>query len=502
MYVSLHSTRVQRFPNSLAAGARKRIPGGGQPVPSGAPAGFPVTGLGKAASPAWSVPLSLAGPPLQETWRGRSGFIPALAAPTLAALCKQVSGRGSGQRQPAGAELLLQSRTLRLADSTTSLYLAILPPANYWPLRDAGSAWRRARAGFGFNAAEFGISVALGERRSLLHRPHELKFRAHWSQGSWRPAFRDSLRGPRNDVRGRHIFSGSRLRREGADSFWAPGIVRRPRGKGRSGFRPESLARRRSRRASQTDVPARARGLQRVARPVQPGLRAQNRRQGPRAPLASFASVPPRRGVRVRRRREHAPLLAAPAAPALRRSRALGGVSRLGARCRAFPGRRGSPRRSAGRVSSLPLGEEAPGFAGQGLACGRPPGAPNQPEPPIAALAAAATAAAPAAACSAVAAMPARGGEVRGRFQKLGLQCRLGKLGFLLPVKSRSDLGKGVDLESLCLRLLPESEGGMSWSVGVVQDTAKDRKVGMRSWKNGCSNYKHSGAPSTIYFGF
>lgn len=147
------------------------------------------------------------------------------------------------------------------------------------------------------------------------------------------------------------------------------------------------------------------------------------------------------------------------------------------------------------------MGEEAPGFAGQGLACGRP-GAPNQPEPPIAALAAAATAAAPAAACSAVAAVPARGGEVRGRFQKLGLHGSLGKLGFLLPVKSRGDLGKGVDLESLCLRLLPESEGEMSGSVGVVQDTAKDRKVGMRSWENGCSNYKHCGAPGTIYFGF
>lgn len=188
------------------------------------------------------------------------------------------------------------------------------------------------------------------------------------------------------------------------------------------------------------------------------GPRAAVRDSAPRSPPSP---VPRRRGVRVRRREEHAPLLAAPAAPALHRSRALGGVPRPRARCTAFPGRWGSPGRSVGRVSSLPLGEEAPGFAGQGLACGRP-GAPNQPEPPIAALAAAATAAAPAAACSAVAAVPARGGEVRGRFQKLGLHCSLGKLGFLLPVKSRGDLGKGVDLESLCLRLLPESEGGMS----------------------------------------
>lgn len=247
---------------------------------------------------------------------------------------------------------------------------------------------------------------------------------------------------------------------EGADSFWAPGIVRRPRRKGRSGFRLESLARRRSRRASQAVVPARARGLQRVARPVQPGSRAQSRRQGQRAPLASFPcpAETRRSGSEARGTRPPARRPRCPGAP---RSRALGGVPRPRARCTAFPGRWGSPGRSVGRVSSLPLGEEAPGFAGQGLACGRP-GAPNQPEPPIAALAAAATAAAPAAACSAVAAVPARRGEVRGRFQKLGLHCSLGKLGFLLPVKSRGDLGKGVDLESLCLRLLPESEGGMS----------------------------------------
>lgn len=101
---------------------------------------------------------------------------------------------------------------------------------------------------------------------------------------------------------------------EGADSFWAPGIVRRPRRKGRSGFRLESLATRRSRSASQAVVPARARELQRVARPVQPGLRAQSRGQGQRAPLASFP-CPAETRLRVRRRKEHAPLLAAPACP-------------------------------------------------------------------------------------------------------------------------------------------------------------------------------------------
>lgn len=54
--------------------------------------------------------------------------------------------------------------------------------------------------------------------------------------------------------------------------FWAREIARRPRTRGRSGFHRESLAprpaRRRPRRTSTAAIPARARGLQRVARPA------------------------------------------------------------------------------------------------------------------------------------------------------------------------------------------------------------------------------------------
>lgn len=42
-YVSLHWTWAPRFANSLVAG--EQIPSCEQPVPSGAPARFPVTGL-------------------------------------------------------------------------------------------------------------------------------------------------------------------------------------------------------------------------------------------------------------------------------------------------------------------------------------------------------------------------------------------------------------------------------------------------------------------------
>ena len=50
---------------------------------------------------------------------------------------------GSGQRQPAGAELLSESRTLRPAYSTILFYLAVSPQANCWKLGDQerGENW-------------------------------------------------------------------------------------------------------------------------------------------------------------------------------------------------------------------------------------------------------------------------------------------------------------------------------------------------------------------------
>lgn len=84
---------------------------------------------------------------------------------------------------------------------------------------------------------------------------------------------------------------------EGANSFWAQEIARRPRRRGGSGFRRESLAprpaRRRPRRKSTAAVPARARGLQRVARPA--WVEGPSHRQGQRARLAPFPSPTPTR---------------------------------------------------------------------------------------------------------------------------------------------------------------------------------------------------------------
>lgn len=163
------------------------------------------------------------------------------------------------------------------------------------------------------------------------------------------------------------------------NSFWAPGIVWRPGRRDRSGFRPKSLARRQARRLPRrigtAAVPARARGLQRVARPVQPGLRAPGCRQRQRAPLASFPCPAKTRrsgskaqGTRPSPRRPRCP--GAPQEPCA------WWLLPAGAECRASSRRQGSPDCSAERGSSLPAGKQAPGFAVQGRGPGlrSPPG--------------------------------------------------------------------------------------------------------------------------------
>ena len=132
------------------------------------------------------------------------------------------------------------------------------------------------------------------------------------SRGSWGLAIRDSLRGPRNDVRGRHIFSGSWLRREGAYGFWGPGDSAAPPQERQEGFWPGKFARRdrsgggRVGSARRLFPQGRA-GCDASPGPPGPGV-------GPRAAVRGCASgspplaVPPRRGLQAPSRSEHAPL--------------------------------------------------------------------------------------------------------------------------------------------------------------------------------------------------
>lgn len=109
MYVSLRSTRVQRFANSLAAGTRKRILGGGQ-------AG-PLRGS-RWVSGNWALKRSLAGlecplgpgraPAPGELARAER-LHSSTGRPDSGATLQTSLGRGSGHRQPAGAALLPES---------------------------------------------------------------------------------------------------------------------------------------------------------------------------------------------------------------------------------------------------------------------------------------------------------------------------------------------------------------------------------------------------------
>lgn len=165
---------------------------------------------------------------------------------------------------------------------------------------------------------------------------------------------------------------------EGANSWWAPGRARRPRRRGWSGFRPESLRA----QAGTEAAPWGAHGAcprkgARAAARCQaswPALRAESRRQGLRARLASFPGPAGARNTPLSCRRRHP---GAPPEPcAWTRPPA-------GCGCGAFCRRRDLPGRPPGRGCSLPAETRRPGYRvrADGLGCGGS-GAEDQPETP------------------------------------------------------------------------------------------------------------------------
>lgn len=156
MYVSLHSTRVQRFANSLAAGTRKRILGGGQ-------AG-PLRGS-RWVSGDWAWRSSLAGlecplgpgraPAPGELARAERLHSSTGRADSSATLQTSLGPRLRAQtaRRRGAPSPVPDPRTCRVHDSPL---LGRFATSQRLRLRDAGSARRRARAGFGVNQCRTG----------------------------------------------------------------------------------------------------------------------------------------------------------------------------------------------------------------------------------------------------------------------------------------------------------------------------------------------------------
>lgn len=433
MYVSLHSTRAQRFANSLAAGVPERIPGGGQLVPLRSSRWVSGNWALKSGLACLECPLGpgLAPQPGElaqaERLHSSTGCPDSRATLQTSLRPRLRATTACGCRAPSPVPdshtCLFQDYSL-LGNFVTSKLLAA---------EGRGQRPPGARAGFGFSAAKSAVNVALDERRSLLFWPHELKFRAHWAPGVLETGIRGSLRGPRNDVRGRHIFSGSWLRRGGGELFLGPGDSAAP---------PHERQERISRGKFGSEARAEAAAQDEHGGCSRKGARAAARRQagwveGPEPASGTARSaclLPPSRGDAAfgLRGSRNTPLSPPPRRRALRRSRALGGVP-LSAPAAALSLGACFSRALQGAGAPSPREKRRPGsrFRTQGLAGGRPRAA-DQPEPPTASLAAAATAAS--AVCSAVAAMPAAAGEVRGAFPEVGFSGDAwGNLGFCCP---------------------------------------------------------------------
>lgn len=208
-------------------------------------------------------------------------------------------------------------------------------------------------------------------------------------RGSWRLAFRDSLRGPRNDVRGRHIFSGSWPRRRGGEQFLGPGGPAAPLQERHERFSPEKFG-------EEAGAEAAAQG-QHGGYPRK-GARAAARRQagparveGPELPSGTARSA---RLLSLSRQdaalglggARNTPLSPPPRLPG-RCTRAVRPVASPGRAPGAerLPGARilRVARQGAGAQSLREKRRPHSRFRAEGLACGRP-GALDQPEPPLA----------------------------------------------------------------------------------------------------------------------
>lgn len=182
------------FANSLPAGAGELIPCPRQLVPPWLPLRVSGNGIGKAVR---SAPRGSPGPRLgpqapNELVEGRAASFQHWRLRLPAPLCKQVSRPGSRRKALEGAS---QRRTLKPAGCTSPPFPGHLAIRQLLAVDRSGEARGREQSGFGSSAAA---------SRFLPRPPGAEISRRRGSKGTWRLA----IRGPRNDVRGRHIFSG------------------------------------------------------------------------------------------------------------------------------------------------------------------------------------------------------------------------------------------------------------------------------------------------------
>lgn len=187
MDVSLHSTRVQRFAYSLAAVAGKRIPGQWAAGPLGGSRWVSGNWALKSSLACLECPLSPGRAPAPGELARAKRLHSSTGRPDSSATLQtslQPRLRAKTARRRGAPSPVPGSQTCRFHDSCL---LGNFATSKLLRLRDAGSARLRARAGLGFGAAEFGVSVALDERRPPSSAPRAEIWRL---LGAWGPGDR------------------------------------------------------------------------------------------------------------------------------------------------------------------------------------------------------------------------------------------------------------------------------------------------------------------------
>lgn len=182
MYVSLHSTRVQRFAYSLAAVAGKRIPGQWAAGPLGGSRWVSGNWALKSSFACLECPLSPGRAPAPGELARAARLHSSTGRPDSSATLQtslQPRLRAETARRRGAPSPVLGSQTCRFHDSSL---LGNFATSELLRLRDAGSARPEREQDLG--SAPLNVeSASHWTSGALLPRLHELRFRAYWELG-------------------------------------------------------------------------------------------------------------------------------------------------------------------------------------------------------------------------------------------------------------------------------------------------------------------------------